>query len=73
MTEDLSLVDYSKVEAGKEFDYPNGGVGGVPIFEGSFLSWGKPEEVIRNAKVAERNGISLLVRIRLFFRFKKDS
>ena len=73
MTEDLSLVDYSKAEAGKEFDYPSGGVLGIPVFEGSFLSWGKPEETIRNMKIAERKNISLRVKIRLFFRLKKDS
>lgn len=70
---DLSLMDYSEVEEGKEFDYPSVGVSGIPIFPGSFLSWGKPEELIRDMKIAARKDICLRAKIRLFLRLKRDS
>ena len=63
--QDLSLIDYSEVEQGKDFDYPDSAEG-IPIFDGSFLSWGKPEDVIRDKKIASRKRISLLARIRCF-------
>ena len=47
---DTSLLEYSEVERGKEFEYPDS-ISGIPIFDGSFLSWGKPEDIIRNGKV----------------------
>ena len=63
---DTSLLEYSEVERGKEFEYPDS-ISGIPIFDGSFLSWGKPEDIIRNGKVATRKNVGLLVRIRCFF------
>ena len=60
---DLSLLDYSEAENGKEFDYPES-AGAVPIFKGSFLTWGKPDEVIYDKKIASRKKISLIVRLR---------
>lgn len=70
---DLSLMDYSEAEEGKEFDYPDNGVLDIPIFKGSFLSWGKPEEVIRDMRIAARKNVSLRAKIRLFLRLKRDS
>ena len=63
--QDYSLTDYSEVEQGKEFEYPESAEG-IPIFEGSFISWGKPEEVIRDKKIASRDRISLWARLRCF-------